>query len=99
MEKLLSSGGEPGSPGETFCHPLCSCDKCETLHTRYVPLPDCVLMITLYDFLKCSKLDFGKAKSNDPTTKPKLRTCLLVTIRMKNMLDVMTCSVKLDSQV
>ena len=34
VEKLLSSGGEPGSPGEKFCHPLCSCDKCETLHTR-----------------------------------------------------------------
>ena len=35
VEKLLSSGGDHGSPGEKFCHPLCSCAKCEKLHTRY----------------------------------------------------------------
>ena len=35
VEKLLSSADEPGSPGEKLCHPLCSCEKCEKLHTRY----------------------------------------------------------------
>ena len=34
VEKLLSTGREPRSPEEKFCHPLCSCDRCEQLHSR-----------------------------------------------------------------
>ena len=51
VEKLLSSTDEPGSSGEKFCHPLCSCEKCEKLHTRYGPFTTLQLV-------------FNKARSN-----------------------------------
>ncbi|XP_073234225.1 ankyrin repeat domain-containing protein 27-like isoform X2 [Porites lutea] len=49
VEMLLSSGGDHGSSGEKFCHPLCSCAKCEKLHTRKRHDPSAVTVFSRDD--------------------------------------------------
>ncbi|XP_078364942.1 ankyrin repeat domain-containing protein 27-like isoform X2 [Oculina patagonica] len=49
VEKLLATGGDAGSPGEKFCHPLCFCDRCEQLHNRKRHDPSAVTVFSRDD--------------------------------------------------